>query len=500
MSRVVRSTLLVTILAFAGQIAAFATQMVAAALFGAGAGMDAFLAASAIPQYLSAVLLGSLNFVFVPIFVDYLATGREDEAWQVASTVVSLILLVLGALVALGMLFPGAILRLTAPGLSSATHLLATQIAMIAWPSILAVGLVSVFTGILQAQSHFGWPATVPVLGAIVSLCVLIALANWLGIVGLAIATTLGMVTQAALLLSVGIRLGRYRSVLNWRHPAVWQVLHLLIPLVLVNVVTKSTTLLDRFLASGLSEGSISHLGYALRILSALSAIISTGIATVIFPRMAVNMTKSDPSAFRSTVSVGLRFMWLAVAPVIAIGTVLALPMIITVFQRGRFSFADSTAVAGLLQLYMLALAPACLGSIAGRSFYAMKDTRTLAVFGTIESIAYVIYTPILAHYLGAVGIVLGYVLLFNGSLLWQVVTIRYKVGNSGGGNVVRSFIRTGLAAMLGGATAWSMTQLTSNAWLQLLLGGIFGLLAYNLGLWILKSPEVRQMRATFRS
>ena len=75
--------------------------------------MDAFLAANTIPQYIIAIMLSALSFVFIPVFVDYLATGREDEAWQIASSVINLSLLVLGALVAVSILFPDAILGLT---------------------------------------------------------------------------------------------------------------------------------------------------------------------------------------------------------------------------------------------------------------------------------------------------------------------------------------------------------------------------------------------------
>jgi putative peptidoglycan lipid II flippase len=493
MRKIVGATLLVTLFALAGQVITFATQVVTAALFGAGAGMDAFLAASAVPQYVIAVLLGSLGFVFVPVFVDYLATGREDEAWQIASSVINLSLLAVGSLVGLGVLFPDAILGLTAPGLSEAVHRQAAQIAVITWPAVLATGVISLLTGIYQSQSRFGWPAAVPVIGAIVNFGLVVTLANRMGIVGLAIATTLGIVLQVGLLLPLALKKGRYRLILNWRHPAVLQVLRLLFPLVLASLVSKSTPLIDRFLASGMPEGNISHLGYAFRIFSIINMLISTGIATVIFPRMAVDVAGSDFSSLRRTISVGLRVMWLAIAPVMVIGLVLALPVVTAVFQRGKFGAADAVAVAGLLQVYLFALVGGCMGNITARGFYVLKDTRTLAVWSSIESVAYVLYTALLARFFGAVGVALGYVLLFNGSFLWQVIILRNKTGNAGGRTVLSSFARTGLAALLGGVIAWGVVYAISNVWLQFMLGGVSGLLVYGVGLWILQSSEIHQ-------
>jgi putative peptidoglycan lipid II flippase len=492
MRKTIKATLLVTLFALVGQVVAFATQVVTASLFGAGADMDAFLAASAVPQYLIAILIGSLGFVFVPVFVDYLSTGREDEAWELASSMINLSLLVLAVLIALGVMIPDAILSLIAPGLPDATHRQAAHIAMIIWPSVLATGIVSLMTGIYQSQSRFGWPAAVPVIGAMVNLVLLIALANWLGIIGLAIATTLGVVLQVGLLLPLALTRGHYRLTLNWRHAAVQQVLRLLMPLVLANVVGKCTPLIDRALASAMPEGSISRLGYAFRIFSVLVLLFSTGITTVIFPRMAFHIAESDLAGFRRTISSGLRFMWLAIAPVIALGIALALPIVTAVFKRGRFSATDAAVVAGLLQVYLLALASACLGNVTGRGFYVLKDTRILALLGSIESVTYVFYTIALARLWGVVGIAIGYVVLFNGSLAWQALILRHKSGRTGGRKVISSFLRTGLAATLGGAAALGVTTAIANIWLQLVLGGSIGLGVYGVTLYGLGSVEAR--------
>jgi putative peptidoglycan lipid II flippase len=488
------SVLVVTGFTILGQGLGFITQVVIASLFGASAGMDAFLAASAVPQYVISVLLGSLGFVFVPVFVDYLSNGREDEAWEIASSIINFSLLVLGILVALGLIFPELILGLTAPGLSYSTHRQAVQIAVITWPSVLATGIVSLLTGIYQSQSRFGWPAAVPVIGAITNLILVVVLARWFGITGLAIATTLGIVLQVGLLLPLALKKRRYKFLLDFHHPAVVQILLLLIPLALSNVIAKSTPIVDRFLASGMSQGSISHLGYASRILHVLIMLISTGIATVIFPRMAFNVANTDVPGLKRTMSSGLRLMWLAIAPVMTIGVVLAFPLVMAVFQRGQFNANDSMVVAGLLQVYLLSLAPACLGNITGRGFYVLKEIRIFSILSSLESVAYIFYTAVLAHYFGPLGVALGYVLFFNISFSWTLIILRYKTGNVGGRVVLISVVRTGLAALLGGFVTWSVMQFFSNVWLELILGGMSGLLVYSIGLWFLQFNEINQL------
>jgi putative peptidoglycan lipid II flippase len=240
----------------------------------------------------------------------------------------------------------------------------------------------------------------------------------------------------------------------------------------------------------------ISHLNYALKLTTLLSFLISTGIATVIFPKMASIVAIGTTANLRHTASLGLRVMWLAIVPAVVLGEVLALPLVSVAFQRGQFSATDAEVVAGLFQVYLLALAGMCLGNITGRMFYVLKDTRPLAIFGVIGALAYIVYTPLLAQSFGVKGIAWGYVLFFNVSLLWQLLVIRHKTGKSGGRTMLDSFARIGSAALLGGAAAWVVTQTTSNWWLQLLLGGALGLVVYAIALLRLGSVEARMIWA----
>lgn len=492
MGQLLRPTLVVTFFSLFWQMIGVVTQIVVAATFGAKADMDAFLAASTLPQYVVSVLVSTLSSVFIPVFVSHAATKQEDEAWLLASGVINLCLLVLGGLVIGGLVFAGPLLQLTTPGLKPETLRLASRVAMITWPAILATGMISLLTGIYQAQDCFGWPAAVLVIGALVNLGLVSVLARPLGVIGLAIASTTGVVLQVALLLRVAWGPGRYRLVLPWWHPGLQQVLRLLAPMLITNALIWWTPVIDRYLASGLPEGSISHLNYALRLTTLLSLLIGTGIATVIFPRMASSVAVGTTADLKRTASLSLRVMWLAIAPAIVLGEVLALPLVSVAFQRGQFGAVDTEAVADLLQVYLLALAGMCLGSITSRIFYALKDTRPLAVFGVIEALAYIVYTPLLVQRFGVTGIAWGYVLFFYISLLWQLLVVRHKTGRTGGRTILGSFARIGFAALLGGAAAWVVTLMMPNLWLQLLLGGALGLVIYAIALLGLGSGEAR--------
>jgi putative peptidoglycan lipid II flippase len=492
MKNAFRSALIITIFTFSGQLILFASQILVAAFFGASTDMDAFLAASALPQYLISVLLGSLGFVFVPFFIDYRSKGNEQQAYELARSLLNNCILFLGIITVFGIIFAKPLLELIAPGLSPEALETAVKVAIITWPTILASGPLSLLLSIYQAERQFAWQAAVPVLGAITHLILLIVLAPSLGIIGLAIATLAGIVLQAILLIKIVTKRGKYKFSLNWNERTVQDVFRLLAPLVLVAFATKFTPLIDRYLASGLQTGSISHLNYAFRLTTTISILISVGGSTVIFPKMATDFSNSDLQALRKTISFGLRIMWLIIAPVIAIGISVALPGIVVLFERGRFNPSDSIVVADLFRIYSIALIAMCLGSITGKGFYVLRDTRTLAIFGTLESIAYIIYTIYLTRWLGVIGIPIGYVIFFNLSLAWQLLILNFKTGSKSVLPIVLSFGRTTLAALIAGGLSYLISSSFSASLYQLIAGCIAGFLIYLLTLVMLRSSELK--------
>jgi len=484
------STVVVTVFTLASQAVSFALLVVTAALFGASPEMDAFLAASTLPQYVVTVLLGAIGVVFMPIFMDYQAAHRDDEAWQVASGVITLSVIVLACITAAGMAFTRPLLQLTTPGLTSASLALASRLALITWLIVIPNGVLGLLTGIYQAQGRFAWPAAVPVVGGLVNVAVLGLLAHWLGPTSLAIAATSAAVLQAALVLPLALKGRRYRPTVQWRHPGVQQFVHLLIPLVLSSIFIRWTPVIDRYLASQLSPGSISRIGYAFALVTVVSRLMATGISTVIFPRMAWNAAAGDMSALWRTMSTGLRTMWLGVAPVMALGWVLAHPGVMVVFARGQFSAADGVVVTTLVRVYLTALIGMCLGTITGRGFYALKDTRTPAVVGVLEAIAYAIYTALLARRFGAVGVAWGYVIYFSVAITWHVCVLRYKTRARGEVREIVSALRILAAALAAGLSAWVAVQVVHGNVAQLFAGGLTGLVVYAIVVHQLGSQE----------
>src|SRR6476660_10197207 len=110
--KLARSAGLIGVATMASRVLGVAREMVLAAFFGAGSGveMDAFNVAFRVPILLRDLFAeGAMTAAFVPTFTRTLTNRGRDEAWRLGNLVINALLVVTGVLVALGIAFAGPI-------------------------------------------------------------------------------------------------------------------------------------------------------------------------------------------------------------------------------------------------------------------------------------------------------------------------------------------------------------------------------------------------------
>jgi putative peptidoglycan lipid II flippase len=136
-----------------------------AALVGANVWSDAFVVGFRIPNLLRDLFAeGALSSAFVPTFAEAHARRGRDDAFRLANALVGLVLVVVGTVVAAGILAAPVVVRLLAPGFGPEQAAFATFLTRIMMPFLLLVSLSAVAMGMLNAQSRFTAPALAPAL------------------------------------------------------------------------------------------------------------------------------------------------------------------------------------------------------------------------------------------------------------------------------------------------------------------------------------------------
>ena len=101
-----RSAGVVSLAVFMSRITGLVRESVMARLFGAGLIYDAFMLGFRIPNLTRDLFAeGALSSAFVPTFTEYLANRGKEEAARLANLVATALIMVVGALCALGVIF-----------------------------------------------------------------------------------------------------------------------------------------------------------------------------------------------------------------------------------------------------------------------------------------------------------------------------------------------------------------------------------------------------------
>ncbi|HOX09852.1 MAG TPA: murein biosynthesis integral membrane protein MurJ, partial [Candidatus Omnitrophota bacterium] len=272
----------------ASRMLGFVRDIIIAAVFGTSVPLQAFVVAFRIPNMLRDLVgEGAANAAFVPVLSSYAVKKTKEEFWGLAQALLNVMIVVLAAITALGMVFTPAIVALIAPGFVRDPEKFRITVELTRWmfPYIFLVGLTAYTTGILNSLKLFGASAFSQPLWNIV----FIAAALWLcpvmqvPVMGLALGVLAGgvlqLLVQVPQLASRGLMFPRLDK---FRHPGASEVGRLLVPRVLGASIYQVNVFVNTILASLSSivgEGAIAAIYYSNRLWMLPLAIFGTAFS-----------------------------------------------------------------------------------------------------------------------------------------------------------------------------------------------------------------------------
>lgn len=406
-SSIARSTLVVMAATFASTLLGFGREVVNARYYGTRWEMDTFLAAATIPTIVFGLFNGALVSALVPVFSQYLAVGRDADAWRLANTVLNglLIVLTLGALV--GWFAAPFYVPLVAHGFPAPQMGVAVRMTQWLMPSIVATSLAGVLAAVLNAHQRFGGAALQGIAINVVTVAVVMAFDGRLGIYALVLGTTLGLCAQLLVQLPSFLKLGRYQPLIDLRHEGLARMWPTLGPIIVGSAAGQIAMFFDRFFASTLHPGFIAAINYSNKLVGFPMQIFAAAIATVIYPMLAAHFARDNRRALRHSISFGLRMVAFITIPAACGLFALATPIVQTLFERGTFTPQATAMCAALLPYAALALIPMSANIILTRACFACDETRWPVAFSLIAVCVNVLLSVLWLPSLGASGLLL---------------------------------------------------------------------------------------------
>lgn len=379
----IKSTFVVVSMTMISRIFGFIRDTVTAALFGASASFDAFSIAFRIPNLMRRLFgEGSFSQAFVPVLAEYQKNKTQAEIKRFIDVVAGSLGLVLLAVTIAGVIAAPLIIKLFAPGFSVTDQRFSLAVTMlrITFPYLFLISLTAFAGAVLNTYSRFWVAAFTPVFLNIV----MIAAAFWLSprfiqpIIGLAWGVFIAGVVQLIFQWPFLRQLQFFpRPRINFRDPGVVKILKLMVPALFGVSVGQINLMIDSMFASWLVVGSVSWLYYSDRLMEFPLGVFGVAISTVILPHLSRHHASQSQVSFSLTLDWALRAVLLIGIPS---GVMLALasgPMIVTLFQYGRFDAHAVIMTRQSLITFALGIAPFMLVKVLASGFYAQQDLRT---------------------------------------------------------------------------------------------------------------------------
>jgi putative peptidoglycan lipid II flippase len=445
---VARSTFIVMLATLGSTLLGFAREVVNARYYGTRWEMDTFLAAATIPTIVFGLFNGALVSALVPVFSEYIATKRDEEAWKLASTVLNGLLIVLSVAAVLGWLLAPLYVPLIAHGFPAPQMGVAIRMTRWLMPSIVATSLAGVLAAILNAHHRFGGAALQGIAINVVTIGVVVWLDAKLGIYALVLGTTLGLCAQLLVQLPSFVRLGSYRPTIDLRHPGLQMMWSRLGPIVVGSAAGQIALFFDRFFASTLVPGYIAAINYANKLVGFPQQIFAAAIATVIFPLLASHFARDNRKALRQGVTMGLRIVLFVTVPATCGLIALAGPIVQTLFERGSFTPLATANCAVLLPYAAFGLVPMAANVILTRVCFACAEMRWPVVISCLAVAINVVLSVIWLPSLAARGLLLANAVSQGAQTILLLVVAWRLLGGLNVKALARSFGATALCSI----------------------------------------------------
>ncbi len=449
---IAKSAIVVALGVVLAKLLVFVLEILLAAWFGTTFIKDAYLVALVIPYLIFMVGAEAMLVSFVPVFMTSLSRGNPQDTGSLVSSAVNITFLFLTTVCVVYVLLAPWIIPLIAPGFSRESLFLSVRLTRIISPIIIWGGLIGLLMALLNSFKRFALTGLRLILYNSVIIGFVYFYHSQIGIFSLALAVSGAALAQLFFLQSgLWKRRKYYRLTINVKHPQVKALGRAVIPVILGGILIQLNFLIERIMASGLAEGSISSLDFGYKVMRMPFEVFAVAIATVVFPNIAGLVIAEERSRLREIFVSALRMIAFITIPATVILIILRVPLVRVLFERGEFDATSTRMTATALLYYSFGLVFHGANYVIIRTYYAFKDFLTPLKIGCIAIVLYILFNSIFIRYLDHGGLALGSSLAAACYTVMLLRVSQIKVMDLGKIGLSGSFLKIGAASLIMG-------------------------------------------------
>ena len=213
----------------------------------------------------------AMDNIFLPIFSRMLHRSTKKTVWTAASSIINVTLLIAVVFTAVGIVFTPELIKSLFPGLIEKGLLTETvNMTRLMFPYLILVTISAIMSSYLKAFNRFGTAESSMVFYSVGIVSSIILLNSSIGIYSLAVGVLFGGILQIIFLFpfTAGILRKKsleftYQPIFNFSSPINKRYYSQLWPISIDVLLSKLSEVVDQFIASGLSTGTLSYIYYS---------------------------------------------------------------------------------------------------------------------------------------------------------------------------------------------------------------------------------------------
>lgn len=520
---------LLGLFAVLSQTLALFRDRILASLFGASQTLDIYYAAFRVPDIVFATVASLVSVsVVIPFLVERM-DRNEVEAKRFIGNIFSFYMVLMCVVCAVLFFATPAFTRLLFPRIS-ATSFYGDLVAMtrILLLSPFFLGLSNLFASITQVHKRFFVYAIAPVMYNVGIMFGILVLYPLFGLVGLAVGVASGAFLHMLIQVPSIMNSGFFpRMTFPIDFTSIRKIIFVSLPR---TITVSSNELTELFLisfASFLIPGSISVFNFSFNLQSVPFSIIGVSYSLAAFPMLTRLFSKGDQVQFLDHMVTSSKHIIFWSIPVSILFIVLRAQIVRTILGAGVFNWESTRLTAAALALFTVSLLAQNLTTLFVRSYYARGKTKPPLVMNVISAIFIVCVSYILVVFFREVALFrdfieamlkvagipgtivlmlpLGYSMgtLINMAVHWYAFEQEYP---SYSPSVLRTLFQTFGSSLVMGYVAYQALgffaevfnlNTLAGIFLQGLISGLIGILAWVVTLILLDSRELKDVWGT---
>lgn len=501
--KIAKSTMMIMMFLLASKVLGFLRDVLIASKFGSGLDTDAYFVASTACNFIIGVICIALSTTLVPIIsgmqestsiketqkrstyilhnIDFrflnilgnknkiiynssIASNFFNNTNRYMNNILNITILFALFITIITWISAPLLIKIFAKGFQGKQFTLSVSLTRIGVPMIIFMACNSVFSGFLQGNEKFNTTAAIGIPYNMVFIIFLMFFSKPFGIKGLMVASIFAVIIQFILQLYASYKIKySYKMKIGFKDKDLINTFHLILPLILGSMAEKINTIIDKTLASELTQGSISALNYSNTLNSLIVNIFVIGITTVIYPILSKEFVNEHVESAKIILKKSINVILIIIIPTTIGIVVLSVPIVELLYERGAFD-SDATRMTSLaLVFYSFGLIGISFRNILNKTFYSFKDTKTPMKNSVLTVGINIILNLILVRPMSHIGLALATSIaeIFGATLL--ITSLRKKIGSFSIKYYTTYLIKLGISAGVMGTVIYFINAFLNN-------------------------------------